>query len=137
MAGPDRFAQRQRDRHERDYARDRQVQDLCVARQERFAVEGVDALLRDKTRPSRIPKLDPSIGARVLALTMEAPPSEATHRTGAARAEAAGVSVTSVQRIWRAYGLQPHRVRQFKLSKDAEFVVRRGHQVLKSIYQFS
>ena len=37
-------------------------------------------------------------------------------------AKAAGISVSSVQRIWRAHGLQPHRVRQFKLSNDPEFV---------------
>ena len=37
-------------------------------------------------------------------------------------AKAAGISVSSVQRIWRAHGLQPHRVRQFKLSRDPEFV---------------
>ena len=37
-------------------------------------------------------------------------------------AKAVGVSISSVQRIWRAHGLQPHRVRQFKLSKDPEFV---------------
>ena len=42
--------------------------------------------------------------------------AEATHWTGAAMAEAAGVSVSSVQRIWRSHGLQPHRIRQFKLS---------------------
>src|SRR6202142_4606083 len=72
----------------------------CVWRwQERFAAEGVDGLLRDKTRPSRIPKLDPSVAARVVALTMEAPPHEATHWTGSAMAGAAGVSVSSVQRI--------------------------------------
>ena len=53
---------------------------------------------------------------------MEQPPGETTHWTGAAMAEAAGVSVSSVQRIWRAHGLQPHRVRQFKLSTDPEFV---------------
>ena len=95
----------------------------CVWRwQERFAAEGVDGLLRDKTRPSRIAKLDPSVAERVVALTMEAPPGEATHWTGAAMAEAAGVSISSVQRIWRAHGLQPHRVRQFKLSNDPEFV---------------
>src|SRR5271167_149465 len=95
----------------------------CVWRwQERFAVEGVDGLLRDKTRPSRIPKLDPSVAERVVALTMEEPPHEATHWTGAAMAEAAGVSVSSVQRVWRAHGLQPHRIRQFKLYKDPEFV---------------
>src|ERR1700712_2573661 len=37
-------------------------------------------------------------------------------------AKAVGVSVSSVQRIWRAHGLQPHRVRQFKLSNDPEFI---------------
>jgi transposase len=95
----------------------------CVWRwQERFAAEGFEGLLRDETRPSRVPKLDPSIAARVVALTMEAPPGETTHWTGAAMAGAAGVSVSSVQRIWRAHGLQPHRIRQFKLSRDPEFV---------------
>jgi len=95
----------------------------CVWRwQERFSAEGVGGLLRDKTRPSRIPKLNPLTAERVVALTMEAPPNEATHWTGAAMAETAGVSVSSVQRIWRAHGLQPHRVRQFNLSKDPEFV---------------
>jgi transposase len=75
----------------------------CVWRwQERFAAKGVDGLLRDKTRPSRVPKLDPSVTERVVALTMEEPPNEATHWTSAAMAETAGVSVSSVQRIWRA-----------------------------------
>ena len=90
--------------------------------QERFASEGFEGLLRDKTRPSRIPKLDPSVAERVVGLTFAAPPGETTHWTGAAMARAAGVSISSVQRIWRAHGLQPHRVRQFKLSNDPEFV---------------
>ena len=72
----------------------------CVWRwQERFADEGFEGLLRDKTRPSRIPKLDPAVAERVVTLTMEPPMAEATHWTGAAMAEAAGVSVSSVQRI--------------------------------------
>ena len=37
-------------------------------------------------------------------------------------AKAAGLSVSSVHRIWRAHGLQPHRVRQFKFSNDPRFV---------------
>jgi hypothetical protein len=45
-----------------------------------------------------------------------------THWTAAAMAEMAGVSVSSVQRIWRSHELQPHRVRQFKLSRDPQFV---------------
>src|SRR3954447_24183191 len=53
----------------------------CVWRwQERFAAEGVDGLLRDKTRPSRIPKLAPSVAERVVELTMKPPPEE-THWT--------------------------------------------------------
>ena len=68
-------------------------------------------LLRDKTRPSRIAKLDPSIAERVVALTMEEPSGETTHWTGAAMAKAVGISASSVRRIWRAWTL-PHRVRQ-------------------------
>ena len=50
----------------------------CVWRwQERFAQEGYDALLRDKTRPSRIPPLGPEMAERVVALTLSDPPAEA------------------------------------------------------------
>jgi transposase len=95
----------------------------CVWRwQERFMREGVEGLLRDKTRPSRIPPLGDELAERIVALTLSDPPGEATHWTGAMMAKAAGVSVSSVQRIWRAHGLEPHRVRQFKLSKDPNFV---------------
>jgi transposase len=95
----------------------------CVWRwQERFAEEGYEGLLRDKTRPSRIPPLGADVAARVVALTLTDPPAEATHWTAAMMAGATGISVSSVQRIWRAHGLQPHRVRQFKLSTDPHFV---------------
>ena len=92
--------------------------------QERFMQEGVDGLLRDKTRPSRIPPLAPEIAERVVALTIEAPPGETTHWTALAMARAVGISVSSVQRIWRAHGLQPHRLRQFKLSNDPNFAAK-------------
>jgi transposase len=97
----------------------------CVWRwQERFAEEGVEGLLRDKTRPSRIPPLAAEVAERVLALTLTDPPVEATHWTAAMMAGQVGVSASSVQRIWRSHGLQPHRVRQFKLSSDPLFVAR-------------
>jgi transposase len=58
----------------------------CVWRwQERFADEGFESLLRDKTRPSRISKLDPSIAERVIALTFATAPGETTHWTGVAK----------------------------------------------------
>jgi transposase len=95
----------------------------CVWRwQARFMTEGVDGLLCDKTRPSRVPPLGPEVAERVVALTLTDPPAETTHWTAAMMAKAAGISVSSVQRIWRAHGLQPHRVRQFKLSNDPRFV---------------
>jgi transposase len=97
----------------------------CVWRwQERFAEEGCEGLLRDKTRPSRIPPLGAEVAERVVALTLSDPPTEATHWTAAMMAKTAGISVSSVQRIWRAHGLQPHRVRQFKLSNDPQFVAK-------------
>ncbi len=59
---------------------------------------------------------------RVVGLTLTDPPGETTHWTGAMMAAATGISVSSVQRIWRAHDLQPHRVQQFKLSNDPKFV---------------
>src|SRR6202040_552967 len=61
---------------------------------------------------------------RVVALTLAGPPPTASHWTGSGMAKAAGISVSSVQRIWRAHGLQPHRVRQFKLSNDPQFAAK-------------
>jgi transposase len=90
--------------------------------QDRFMREGVDGLLRDKTRPPGRKPLDLSIIERVIALTAEDPPEETTHWTAGMMARTVGISVSSVQRIWQAHGLRPHRVRRFKLSKDPEFV---------------
>ncbi len=84
--------------------------------------EGVDGLLRDRTPPSRVAPLPLAVAERVVALTQTDAPGETTHWTGAAMAKAAGISLSSVQRIWRIHGLQPHRVRRFKLSRDPEFV---------------
>ena len=97
----------------------------CVWRwQERFMQAGVDGLRRDKTRRSRIPPLGAAVAARVIALTQQDPPGETTHWTAGMMAKTAGISVSSVQRIWRVHGLQPHRMRQFKLSTDPHFAAK-------------
>jgi transposase len=88
---------------------------------ERFMTDGVAGLLRDKTRPSRIPPLKARTVARVVAATRFDPPGEVTHCTAAAMAKVQGISVSSVQRIWRRHGLQPHQTRLFKLSNDPQF----------------
>ena len=97
----------------------------CVWRwQERFMQDGVEGLLRDKTRPSRIPPLGPEVAERVVRLTLEVPPGETTHWTADMVAKASGISASAVRRIWRTHGLQPHRWRQFKLSNDPHFVAK-------------
>jgi len=89
---------------------------------ERFMREGVDGLLRDKTRkPGKAPLPSETV-ARVVELTLAEPPGETTHWTSRAMAKVAGIGVVSVQRIWKAHGLTPHRMRAFKLSKDPRFV---------------
>jgi transposase len=98
----------------------------CVWRwQERFMTDGVDGLLRDKTRPSRIAPLPKPVVEAVVARTLgESPPDGATHWTAPAMAAASGLSGSSVQRIWRAHGLRPHQVRSFKLSSDPNFATK-------------
>src|SRR5205807_1478217 len=89
--------------------------------QERFIHEGVAGLTRDKTRPSPILPLTAETVDRVVALTNQAPPHEATHWTAPAMAKAVGISPSSARRIWKGHGLQPHRVRAFKISNDPKF----------------
>jgi transposase len=89
--------------------------------QERFMQEGVDGLLRDKTRKPGKPPLPPEAVRRVVDLALGPPPGETTHWTGRMLAKAAGISLRSVQRILEAHQLATHRIRTFKLSNDPKF----------------
>ena len=92
--------------------------------QRRFAEAGVEGLLRDATRkPGKAP-LGEGMVRRVVTLTCAEPPDEATHWTGRAMAKTTGISLRSVQRIWRAHDLQPHRIRTFKRSSDPDFAAK-------------
>jgi len=106
---------------------------------------GVDGLLRDRTRPSRIPPLGAEVGGADRHLDH--------HHRSAERGDALDgrsddqghkYQASSVQRIWRAHGLQPHRVRRFKLSNDrssppncatspGSTSIRRAHAVVLSL----
>ena len=95
----------------------------CVWRwQERFMHEGVDGLLRDKSRPPGKAPIPPDRVAEIVRLTQQPPPHEATHWTLRAMAKTAGVAASTVQAIWKAHGLSPHRWTSFKLSTDPAFV---------------
>src|SRR5919112_528055 len=88
--------------------------------QQRYAEEGIEGLLRDKTRPPGKAPL-PEMVAKVLSLTCSEPQGEVTHWTGRAVAAAVGISLRPVRRIWHPHRLQPHRVRTFKRSSDPAF----------------
>ena len=92
--------------------------------QRRFAELGVDGLLREKPRIPGKPPLPRETVEWVVALTCSQPPGEATHWTGRAMAAVVGIGLSSVQRIWRAHKLQPHRLRTFKRSRDPAFAAK-------------
>ena len=94
----------------------------CVWRwQERYVAEGVEGLLRDKTRPARKKPLTAEVKLKVLTKTANETPANATHWSVRAMAKEIGISHTSVQRIWAEAGLKPHLTRKFKLSNDPKF----------------
>jgi transposase len=97
----------------------------CVWRwQRRFMESGVDGLLHDKTRkPGKVPVPD-QVVAQLIARTLGDPPGEATYWTSRAMAGAMGLAIRTVQKIWRAHGLAPHRLRVFKLSRDPQFAAK-------------
>jgi transposase len=92
--------------------------------QRRFMEAGVDGLLCDKTRkPGKAP-VSAGVVARLIERTLGEPPGEATHWTSRAMAAATGLAISTVQKIWRAHGLAPHRLRTFKLSRDPQFAAK-------------
>ena len=92
--------------------------------QQRYAEEGIDGLLRDKTRkPGKAP-VTAERTAGIVAMTCAAPPGEVTHWTGRAMAKATGLCLRTIQRIWDAHNLQPHRIRTFKRSNDPAFAAK-------------
>jgi len=87
----------------------------------RFAERGLDGLL-DEPRPGAPRRITDAQVERAVTATLEAAPADATHWSTRSLARATGLSQTAVCRIWRAFGLRPHRVGTFKLSTDPLFV---------------
>ncbi len=87
----------------------------------RFVDRRVEGLL-DEPRPGAPRKIGDEDVERVITMTLEQTPRGATHWSTRSMAKASGLSQTAVSRIWRAFGLQPHRTGTFKLSKDPLFV---------------
>jgi transposase len=89
----------------------------------RFAEHRLEGL-RDEPRSGTPRTLEDERIEAVIVRTLESLPPDATHWSSRSMAKASGVSISSVQRIWRAFGLQPHRLETFKLSTDPDFVAK-------------
>lgn len=87
----------------------------------RFARDRLDALV-DEPRPGRPRTVTDAQVEEVIVKTLESTPKDATHWSTRSMAAEAGLSQSAVSRIWRAFGLQPHRTETWKLSKDPLFV---------------
>ncbi len=88
----------------------------------RFAERGLAGLLEDAPGRGRQPSISAAKVNRIVEATTQTRPRGATHWSTRTMAKVHGVSAATVQRIWDAHGLQPHRVKTFKLSRDKRFV---------------
>ena len=88
---------------------------------ERFRVERLEGLL-DEPRLGAPRSISDAKVEEVITKTLESMPGNSTHWSTRLMAEKTGLSQTAIVRIWRAFGLQPHRVENFKFSKDPQFV---------------
>ena len=88
----------------------------------RFREQGAPGLSEDAPHGPSSRRLDAEKGRDIVEATLHTTPKDATHWSTRTMANAQGVSHTTVHRIWDAHGLQPHRVKTFKLSKDKRFV---------------
>jgi transposase len=89
---------------------------------ERFARGGPSSLTEVEKGRGRRPSIQPQEVQQIIDATLHTKPKGATHWSCRTMARNFGVSAATVQRIWDAHGLQPHRVRKFKLSRDPQFV---------------
>ncbi len=89
----------------------------------RFARDRLDGLL-DEPRPGRPRTISDEQVEQVIVRTLETAPKDATHWSTRSLAAELGLSQSAVARIWRAFGLQPHRQQTWKLSRDPQFVAK-------------
>jgi transposase len=87
----------------------------------RFVAKRLEGLL-DEPRPGAPRQIGDAQVERVITLTLESTPANATHWSTRLMARRCGMSQSAVSRIWRAFALQPHRSETFKLSRDPLFI---------------
>ena len=95
-------------------------QTICAVRK-RFLKGGIDALF-DERRPGAPRKITDDKIEGVVVKTLEERPKGATHWSTRMMAEKVGLSQSAISRIWRTFGLKPHRASTFTLSRDPLFI---------------
>ena len=88
----------------------------------RFKEQGCPGISSDAPHGVSPRRLDPGKEKAIVEATLQTKPAGATHWSTRSMAHAQGVGKSTVQRIWDAHGLQPHRTKTFKLSRDKRFV---------------
>jgi len=87
----------------------------------RFAERGMDGILREEPRKGRPPEIGARKRAAIVRSTLDDRPANATQWSRTLMSAKAGVSPSTIGRIWKEHGLKPHLSRTFKLSKDKRF----------------
>ncbi len=106
----------------KDIASELNITRGSVARwRDRFAESGVAGLEKDAPRGGRPPKARDDLVRRIIAMTTQQKPANATHWSTRTLAEALGTNRSLVNRVWRANGLKPHLCHTFKVSNDPHF----------------
>jgi transposase len=93
----------------------------AARRRSRFGRDRLDGLV-DEPRPGRPRTIDDARVEEVIVRTLATTPKDATHWSARSLAAELGLSQSAVSRIWRAFGLQPHRAETWKLSRDPRFI---------------
>ena len=114
-----------------DGKQDQQIaEELAVARQTvarwrgRFIASGIAGIEKDAPRPGRKPKVSAGRVHKIVSMTTQEKPRDATHWSTRNMAREVGLSASSVRRIWKRHGLKPHLLRTFKISNDPLFAAK-------------
>jgi transposase len=109
-------------RENKDIAAELNISRGAVARwRDRFAATGIAGIKKDAPRGGRPPKQRQDLVRRIVEMTTQQKPANATHWSTRTLAEALGTNHALVSRVWRAHGLKPHLHRTFKVSNDPHF----------------
>ena len=110
-------------RENKDIAAELGVTRQLVGRwRSRYAAQGIAGIQKDRSGRGRKPVVRTSLAARIIEMTTQTKPPNATHWSTRTMAKAVGTNRSMVQRVWQANNLKPHLCRTFKLSNDPNFV---------------